>query len=133
MPMTIVRRTFFKITAAATALFAIRRSIAFAKGKPVSFDPMLSPWTGPHGGFPRFDQINTGKIEPGLSAGMDLLRKQIAAITDDKSNPTFENTLVPLEAAGREFGRASSVFGTYVSVLADKEVQALEAKMAPIL
>jgi len=131
--MSMLRRTFFKVTAAAAALFAIRKPLSYAKGKPVSFDPMLSPWTGAHGGFPRFDQINSAKLEPGLKAAMELARQQIDAIAKSTAKPTFENTIAAMEGTGRELGRASNIFRIYTSVLADKEVQGIEEKMAPLI
>src|SRR5262249_61647006 len=50
-----------------------------------------------------------------------------------KAAPTFANTIAALEDSGRPLNRAGSVFGIYPSTLADKEVQKMEERMAPIL
>jgi peptidyl-dipeptidase Dcp len=110
------------------------RSISFAKGAPaVTADPLLSPWTGPHGGFPRFDQIKPTDIKPALLKAMELERAEIAAIAGGTDAATFANTIAALEDAGRSFVRATNIFGVYRSTMNDKPMQALEAEMAPIL
>ena len=106
----------------------------FAKGAPaVTADPLLSPWTGPHGGFPRFDKIKPTDLKPALMKGMDLMRAEIASLVGAKDAPTFANTIAAMEEGGKPFGRASSVFGVFRSTMNDKPMQALEAEMAPIL
>ena len=96
-------------------------------------DPLLSPWTGAHGGFPRFDKIKAKDIKPALMKGMDLNRTEITAIAGAKDAATFENTIVALEDAGRPFGRVSSIFNIFTSTMNDKDMQAVQAEMAPIL
>jgi peptidyl-dipeptidase Dcp len=98
----------------------------------VTSDPLLSPWTGPHGGFPRFDQIKPTDIKPALMKAMDLQRAEIAAIAAQNA-ATFTNTIAALEEAGRPFGRAANIFSVYRSTMNDKPMQKLEEEMAPIL
>jgi peptidyl-dipeptidase Dcp len=127
-----LRRTFLTSASAAGLVAFPRRS--FAKGAPaVTPDPLLSTWTGPHGGFPRFDQIKPTDIKPALMKAMDLQRTEVAAIAGAKEPATFANTIVAMEESGKPFGRASSIFGVYRSTMNDKPMQALEAEMAPVL
>lgn len=98
-----------------------------------AFDPLLSSWTGPHGGFPRFDAIKVADIKPALLRAMDLNRAEIAAIVASKAAATFENTIAALEDAGRPFRRAASIFYIYRGTMSDKVVQLLEEEMAPVL
>ncbi|HEY4242637.1 MAG TPA: M3 family metallopeptidase [Kofleriaceae bacterium] len=95
--------------------------------------PITGPWEGPHGGFPRFDKIKATDLEPALAAAMDGYRADIQKIAESAEPATFANTIAGLEDAGREFTRANNIFGIYTSVLATKDVQALEAAMAPKL
>src|SRR4051812_39273445 len=128
------RRTFFQTTAAAVVLQSFRSKLSWAKGPgAMTDDPLLSPWTGAHGGFPRFDKIKAKDIKPALVKGMDLNRTEIAAIAGAKDAATFENTIAALEDAGRPFGRVSSVFNIFTSTMNDKDMQAVQAEMAPIL
>lgn len=104
-----------------------------AKGNRMASDPLLSPWTGPHGGLPRFDAIRIGNFKPALLKAMDLNRAEIAAIVGNTAAPTFENTIAPLEDAGRPFNRVTSLFHIYRGTMSDKAVQKLDEEMAPIL
>src|ERR1700688_537694 len=35
-------------------------------------DPLLAPWTGPHGGLPPFDKVRVEAFGPALRAGMEI-------------------------------------------------------------
>lgn len=95
--------------------------------------PLLQPWTGDHGGFPRFDGLDASTLEAALHEGMALARAEIRAIAESAEPPTFINTIASLEDSGRAFGRAGALFGIYRSTMSDKAMQALEEKMAPLL
>ncbi len=123
------RRTFFTTTAAAALLY----KLPFARGTAMTTDWILADWTGPHGGFPRFDLIKADHFDASLTHGIEDARKDIAAIADAKAAATFANTIAAMEDAGRGLSRGTSLFGVYVSTMADKPMQALEQKMAPIL
>jgi peptidyl-dipeptidase Dcp len=93
---------------------------------------LLAPWTGPHGGFPRFDDVEVAEFRPSLLAAMDLHRAEIAAIASSAEPPAFDNTIAALERTGRTLRRASAVFGVYTSTMSDPEVRQIEQDMAPI-
>lgn len=95
-------------------------------------DPLLAPWTGPHGGFPRFDRIRVDQLKPALLRAMELMRGEVAAIAANPAPASFDNTVLALEAAGRALSRASNVFGVYTSTLAGDDVLQLEQDMAPV-
>ncbi len=127
-----LRRTFFVTTAASATLAAFRNQLSFAKGSAVSEHPLLAPWTGPHGGFPRFDKLKVAEFKPALLKAMDMSRADVAAIAAAKEPATFENTIAALEDAGRPLNRGSSIFNVYRSTMADKTMQALEMELAPL-
>src|SRR5437660_1787430 len=101
------RRAFLRSTAlgALVAAFRLRSRRLFAAGKPLmSNDPILSPWGGPHGGFPRFDKIAVADIKPALEKAMELKRTEIAKLVAGGASaqtPTFATTIAALEDAGR--------------------------------
>ena len=129
-----LRRTFFLSTAASAVLVTFRNQLSFAKGAPtVTKDPLLAPWTGKYGGFPRFDKIKGKDFKPALTKAMELFRAEINAIATAKDAPTFENTVLAFESSGREFNRANQLFSIYRSTMNDKPMQKLEEEMAPIL
>jgi peptidyl-dipeptidase Dcp len=130
------RRSFLASAAATAALSVATPSVAFAakkstKGK--TLGPLLDPWSGPHGGIPRFDQVKIADFKPAFTKGMDMLRAEIRAITTNNSAATFDNTVVPFEDAGRPFGRVANFFGVYTSTMNDKAMQALDTEMSPVL
>ncbi len=99
----------------------------------VSLGPLLDPWTGEHGGTPRFDLIKVADLKNALLKGMDLKRAEIKAITSQDAKPTFENTIAALEDSGRPLGNASRLMDIYTSTMNDKTMQSIESEMVPIL
>jgi peptidyl-dipeptidase Dcp len=125
------RRTFLYATASSAVLLAFRKQLSFAKGAPaVKLPPLLAPFGGPYGGVPAFGKFKAADFKPALLQAMDLQRSEIQAIVDNKDAPTFENTFLAFEDAGRPFNRASAIMGVYTSTMNDKEMQAIEQEMA---
>jgi len=96
-------------------------------------DPLLDEWTGPHGGFPRFDMVRVAAFKPSIDRGMELKRLEIAAIAGNSAAPDFENTFAALDGSGRPFSRATRIFRIYTATMNDKSVQAAETELAPVL
>src|ERR1043166_2001494 len=128
-----LRRTLFQTAAATAVLATCRRALSFAKGAAVTDDPLLAPWTGPHGGFPRFDKIKVADFKPALARAMDITRGEIAAIASAKAPPTFANTVAALDNTGRSLTRVTNIFNIYSSTMADSDVRQIEQEIAPTL
>ncbi len=96
-------------------------------------NPLLDPWIGPHGGFPRFDMVKVDAFKPGILEGMDLNRVEIATIAGNSAAPSFDNTFAALDDSGRPFKRATQIYQIYTSAMNDKRTQAIEAEMEPLL
>jgi len=92
---------------------------------------LLAPWSGPLGGVPPFDKVKVGDFEPALELGMADQLKEIEAIANDASPPSFENTLAALERTGQPLGRAQSIFAVWAGTMSTPEFRAVEQKMAP--
>uniref|UniRef100_UPI0035671FF3 M3 family metallopeptidase n=1 Tax=Zeaxanthinibacter enoshimensis TaxID=392009 RepID=UPI0035671FF3 len=60
-------------------------------------------------------------------------RAEIDAITGNKEEPTFENTLEALEFAGQQLDRISSVFFNLNSAETNEEIQKLAQEISPML
>ena len=60
-----------------------------------------------------------------LECGIDTV------LAADPAAPTFDNTIVPLERAGRHLGRALTVFGVMSANLSTPEIQALDKTWSP--
>ena len=61
-------------------------------------------------GLPPFEAITDDDFAPAFDRGMADQLAEVAAITSDPSEPTFDNTLVPLERSGQLLKRATQVF-----------------------
>ena len=96
-------------------------------------NPLLAAWTGPHGGVPRFDEVEVDAFGPAILAGIELNRAEIAAIAGERAAPSFDNTFAALDDSGRALKRAAQIFQIYASTMADKRVQAVESELAPML
>ncbi|MBU6450976.1 MAG: M3 family metallopeptidase [Cyanobacteria bacterium REEB67] len=112
---------------------SLRRPATKRTAPSASIEALLAPWTGKHGGLPRFDAIKTEDFKTALLEAIDLKRKEIWAITHQKTLPTFKNTIEALEDSGRHLGRAWQIFSIYTNVLSNDAIQAIDTEMSPIL
>ena len=89
-------------------------------------NPLLDPWIGPHGGFPRFDMVKVDAFKPAILEGMDLNRVEITTIAGNSAAPSFQNTFAALDDSGRPLKRATQIYQIYTSTMNDKRTQAVE-------
>jgi peptidyl-dipeptidase Dcp len=121
-------------TAAAAPAEPASGSGAAAKSAPAADpegNPLLAEWTGPYGGVPAFDRMEIADLEPALEAGMAMQLEEIDAIVNDPEPPTFDNTIVALERAGRDLSRVFSYWGVWRSNRSSPEVREVQQRMAP--
>jgi peptidyl-dipeptidase Dcp len=94
---------------------------------------LLEEWDGPYGGVPAFDRMDIDDLEPALEAGMAMNLDDIERIAENREPPTFDNTIVSLERAGRDLGRALTYWGIWRSNRSTPETRAVQQEMAPKL
>lgn len=94
---------------------------------------LLKPWTGPYGGVPPWDRVRTEEFVEAFDAAIAMAAVEIQAIADNPEPPTFENTVVAMENAGRALTRLDAIFGVYTSNLNVGPVPNLERVVAPKL
>lgn len=94
-------------------------------------DPLLKPWTGPHGGVPPWDQARAELVGPALELGVRLQEAEVQAIANNPARPTFENTMVPMQDSGRHLDRALTIFGVMTDNVSNEQIQAVEAEWSP--
>jgi peptidyl-dipeptidase Dcp len=95
-------------------------------------NPFLEPSTLPYG-MPPFAEIREEHFRPAFQAGIAEHLAEVRAIADSSEAPTFENTLVALERAGRILDRVSHVFFTLSSADSSPSTRDLDAEIAPEL
>lgn len=96
-----------------------------------SENPLLRPWSGPHGGVPPFDQAKVEQFQPALEVAMAEELAEIEAIAANPEPPNFENTIAAMEKTGRTLDRVFTVYGVFSSTMSTPEFQAVEREMAP--
>lgn len=96
-------------------------------------NPLLRKWTGPYGGVPPLDEVKAADFEPAFEAAMDEHRKELAAIADEPSPPTFDNTIAALEDAGRTLRDVDAIYDIWSSTMNDAAFQVVERSVAPKL
>ena len=125
-----MKHTLRILGVSAFAFLAVPHS---SSGGEAPANPLLLPWPGPYGGRPPFDQIRLEHFRPAFEAAIQEKLAQIDAIAARTDTPTFSNTFVALEDAGRTLGNVRTVFDIWTGTLSTPEVQALEEEFAPKL
>ncbi|MDX2273972.1 MAG: M3 family metallopeptidase [Hyphomonadaceae bacterium] len=94
---------------------------------------LLAPWTGPYGGVPPWDRAEASAFPAAFETGSALLLAEVDAIAKNPAPPTFENTMLALENAGRHLDRAQTMFYALTESRATDEIQAVDAEWSPKL
>lgn len=110
---------------------AVKSELQLKIDEQIAGKPMLAEWTGPYGGVPPWDQLDTATFEDDLTLGMELAQMEIDAIVANPEAPTFENTIVAMERVGAPLDRASTIYGVYASNLADEGIRGIQTRMSP--
>ena len=95
-------------------------------------NPFMEEWDTPYG-VPPFAAIKDEHYMPAFKKGILELRTDIAAILDNPEPPTFENTILAQEMAGKLLTKVSYTFGNITNTELNDELRALESKINPML
>ncbi len=94
---------------------------------------MLQPWTGPYGGVPPWHLVRPDEFVGAFDAAIASSSKEMDAIASNPESPTFQNTIVALEAAGRTLDRLQTLFGVHSSNLNVGPIPDVERVVMPKL
>jgi len=83
--------------------------------------------------LPPFDHIRDADYRPAFEAGMAEQLREVAAIAHNPAPPTFANTIVALERAGRVLERVETTFSNLNACNTDPQMQQIDTDMAPRL
>jgi len=126
-----VKRRSFLAAASATALMPM--IVKAATPAAASGNPLLAPWTGPHGGLPPLDKVKPELFASAFEAAMAEQRQELFALTAKRSAPTFETILAAYQDSGRTLNRVGALFGVFTSTMNDAAMQKVEAESTPKL
>lgn len=83
--------------------------------------------------YPPFDRIREEHYVPAFERGMSEQLAEIDAIVSQTAEPSFANTVVPLEVSGQLLNRVSTVFFSMSSAHTNEAIQAIETDISPRL
>jgi peptidyl-dipeptidase Dcp len=101
------------------------------QSKQVIENPLLQAWTGPYGGVPAFDKMNLSDLKPAFEYAIEENLSEIQLIANNPQPATFENTIIPLEKAGKLLDRGFVYYGIWRSNLSSKEFRAIQKELVP--
>ena len=93
-------------------------------------NPFFETWTTPFA-VPPFSRIKASHFVPAYERAFAEHEAEIAKIAGQTAPPTFENTIVALENAGRALHRVDDVFGQLVGTDSTDELLAIERDISP--
>jgi peptidyl-dipeptidase Dcp len=113
-----------KITVLMTALSVAATALAG--------NPFFETYKTPYQTIP-FNLIKTEHYMPAFEEGMKQNTKEIDAIINNPKAPTFENTIVALEDAGKLLSKVSSPFYNMLGAETNDELQTIAQKVSPLM
>ena len=97
-----------------------------------NINPLLQDFNTLHNTAP-FHLIKKEHYLPAFTEAIKIGEEEVKSIVDDKSVPTFQNTIVKLEKTGELLDRISGVFYNVLSAETDDELQRIAQKVSPLL
>lgn len=95
-------------------------------------NPLFQDFNTVHG-TPPFSLITTGHYEEAIDRGITNGLAEIENIVNNPAAPTFENTIIAFENAGKDLARVEYIFGNLLSALSDDEMMAISMRVTPKL
>ncbi|MEZ7953968.1 MAG: M3 family metallopeptidase, partial [Bacteroidales bacterium] len=116
------------IIAAISAILLINS----CKTKMTDMNPLLVASDNPFEA-PAFDKIKNEHYKPAFEEAIKEGRAQIDSIVANSEEPTFENTIVAMEYAGRKLNGIASIFFNLNEAATDSVMQNLALEISPLL
>jgi peptidyl-dipeptidase Dcp len=95
-------------------------------------NPLLQSWNTPFEA-PPFHLIEVNHFRPAIEVAINYASKEINAITGNTEEPTFDNTITPLDRAGEMVGKISSILYNLNSAETNKDLQTVAQEVSPLL
>ncbi|MEI6900343.1 MAG: M3 family metallopeptidase, partial [Bacteroidota bacterium] len=94
-------------------------------------NPFFKPYTTPFQ-VPPFDKIDTGDYMPAFLEGMRQHNIEIDAITENKAQPDFNNTILAFDKSGLMLSRVAKVFYNISEANTSDALQDIARRLDPI-
>lgn len=106
--------------------------VSFENHRIATDNPFFASYDTPFG-VPPFDRIKNDHFKPAFEKAIQQHAAEVDSIANLAEPPTFDNTIVALENAGKLLTRVSYVFSNLNSSTTNPTLQALDKEIAPIL
>jgi peptidyl-dipeptidase Dcp len=94
---------------------------------------LLADWQGPYSGVPAFDKMDRDMLVPALETAMAINLKEIDDIANQPDAPSFENTIVAMEATGVDYDRVATYYRIWSANRSTPEFRDIQREMVPKL
>jgi peptidyl-dipeptidase Dcp len=111
---------------------AIGTTAVHSQNNKLTMNPFFEPYNTPFN-VPPFDRINNSHYMPAIEEGIRQHDLEIEKIANSTDAPTFENTILAMEMAGRLLGDVNRVFSNMNSANTNEELQDIAKKLSPKL
>lgn len=95
-------------------------------------NPLMEESRLPYGA-PQFDKIKSEHYKPALEESITKARAEIDAIINNPEAPTFDNTILAMEQAGRDLNRVAGLFFNIKEANTDDILEQTAADITPML
>lgn len=95
-------------------------------------NPLLKSFDTPFNSFP-FENINQEDFKPAILEGIIQAKQEITQIAGNPARPTFHNTIVALEKAGKQLHVVAEAFFNINSAETNDYLQNLAQEISPLL
>ncbi len=95
-------------------------------------NPLLENFNTPHETAP-FNKIKNEHFLPAFQEAIKSGETEVEAIKNNSSEPTFENTVVALDRAGKLLNRTAGIFFNLMSSETNDELQQIAQEVSPML
>lgn len=115
-----------------TLLFLALTLMAISDIPATAANPLITGTTELYGTMP-FSKLTAKEMQEAVMEGIKLQNQEIDAITNQRSNPTFENTIVALDRSGEVLNRAILTLSNIESANGTDDIMEAYTYVTPFL
>jgi peptidyl-dipeptidase Dcp len=95
-------------------------------------NPLLAPFKTPFESVP-FQDIKQEDYKPAIIASIEAAKKEVDELVSNTATPTFENTIITLEASGKQLNRATEAFFNLTSAETNDYLEQVQEEVSLLL
>ncbi len=123
---------YFYMNQFAKSITAITMATFAGAAVGTATNPLVTGSDLPYGTMP-LSKLKPADYEEGIKEGIKAHNREIEAIVNQRSNPTFENTIVALDRSGKVLNRSVLALGNIEHASGDTAIMNVLMRMSPVL